>query len=417
MFKKILSLILAMLLTLSFAGCKKQQSTDNVNVDEVHKETEQKIDEFNWKEEDYSLVKLDNKVFKSENKNIDYKDGDVAITKGGTYVLKGYYYGGIVVDTTDEVNLVFNTVQLFPSGEPAIKIENAKKVNIVLQEDTINTITDKTIYENETGTISSNSDLFFIGGGALFIESNSTAIMCEENVTFGDSTINIVAGLNGVFSKKCIHFIEGSIGVYCGENAITSIQHIEVNKGYVQVKKAKEGLESLNIDILDGTVEIVSDDDGINGTDKLEKNSNAVLNIKGGKITVNAGGDGIDVNGEIVMSDGIVFVYGTDNKDDGMIDFDKTFEFKGGTLICAGYPHMLQKVTTSKEPTLFVGDIRFPENSIVEITDSKNKELFEIKNPWGFTTFYMVSDQLKDGGTYNLVSEGKTINNLTATRQ
>ncbi len=464
MLKKILSAILVLLLALSFAGCKKQPSTDKGKENEVHKEQEQKIDEVNWKEEDYSLVKLDNKIFKSENKNIDYKDGNVAITKGGTYVLKGYYYGGIVVDTTDEVNLVFNTVQLFPNGEPAIKVINAKKVNLVLQEDTINNITDKTFYEEETGTITSNIDLYFIGDGALFIESTSNGIMCEKSVIFSECSVNIVSGLNGVYAKECIHNKDASLGIYCGENALASIQHIEIDGGYTQVKNAKEGLESLNIDILDGIVDIKTTDDGINGTDKRDnlsvlsdenakqipqgekpkdkpvaqnlpqgeipkdkpivepmpvstEISNAVLNIKGGKITVNAEGDGIDVNGKIVMTGGQVIVYGTQSKDDGMIDFDKTFEFNGGTLVCTGQPHMLQRVTTSKEPTLFIENISFPENTEVEITDSKNEKLFEFKNPKPFTTVYMVSDKLKDGGTYNLVSSYKTINNITAQQQ
>ncbi len=464
MIKKLLSLFLALLLALSFAGCKEEPITEKGTNSEIHKEHEEVIDDIDWKEEDYSLIKLDNKVFKSENKNIDYKDGDVAITKGGTYVLKGYYYGGIVVDTTEEVNLVLNTVQLFPNGESAIKVQNAKKVNIVIQDDTINTITDKTVYENEAGTIMSNIDLYFIGDGDLFIESASNAILCEKSVILSECSMNIVAELNGIYAKECIHNKGASLGIYCEENALVGIEHIEIDKGYIQVKNAKEGMEGLNIDILDGTVDIRSTDDGINGTDKREgaavlssenakqmpqgekpkdkpvakqlpqgeipkdkpvaghvpvnaENSNAVLNIKGGKVTVNAEGDGIDVNGKIVMSGGQVIVYGTDNKDDGMIDFDKTFEFTGGTLVCAGQPYMLQRVTSSNKPSIYVSDFNIPENTDVEITDSKNEKLIEFTNPNSFTTVYMVSDKLKDGGTYNLVSASKTINNITAQQQ
>ena len=127
MVKKIFPLFLALLLVFSFTGCKKQRLTDAEKeiVSKIHTEKQQKIDDIDWKEEDYSLVKLENKIFKSESRNVEYNDGDVAITKGGTYVLKGYYYGGIVVDTNDEVNLVFNTVQLFSNGEPAINVLNA----------------------------------------------------------------------------------------------------------------------------------------------------------------------------------------------------------------------------------------------------------------------------------------------------
>ena len=463
MFKKFLSVFLTLILAISFVGCKKQPATDTEKEKEnkIHTKKEQKIDEVDWKEENYTLVKLDNTIFKSEDKNIDYKDGDVAITKGGTYVLKGYYYGGIVVDTTEEVNLVFNTVQLFPTGEPAIRVLNAKKINIVLQEDTINTITDKTVYENEMGTIMSNVDLYFIGDGALFIESFANGIMSEESVIFSECTINVVAESKGVYAKKCIHNKNASVGVYSEENAFVAKEHIEIDGGYTQVKNAEEGFESLSIDILDGIVDIKAKEDGINGTDKRDnlsilsnenakqipqgekpkdkpvaqnlpqgeipkdkpivepmpvstEISNAVLNIKGGKITVNAEGDGIDINGEIVMDGGTVIVYGTDSKEDGMIDFDKTFTLNGGTLICAGQPHMLQKVTSTKESVLFVTNISVPENTLVVITNSKNEELFEFNNPRAFTTFYMVSDQLRKGDGYNLVSGSKNIKNIIA---
>ncbi|MBQ3114891.1 MAG: carbohydrate-binding domain-containing protein [Clostridia bacterium] len=420
MVKKIFPLFLALLLVFSFTGCKKQRLTDAEKeiVSKIHTEKQQKIDDIDWKEEDYSLVKLENKIFKSESRNVEYNDGDVAITKGGTYVLKGYYYGGIVVDTNDEVNLVFNTVQLFSNGEPAINVLNAKKVNIVLQEDTINTINDKSVNEKETGAITSNSDIFFIGGGALFIESLSTGIMCEKSVTFGDCSLDIIAGLNGVNAKKCIHCSGGSVGIYSVGNALKGLEHIEVDGGYVQIKNANEGLESLYIDILDGVVDIVSTEDGINGTDKREEadteNSNALLTIKGGKITIDAGGDGIDVNGEIAMTGGTVIVYGTNNQDEEIIDFDKTFEFDGGTIICAGDHNMSWRLTTNKASALFVTGISFPENSTIIITDNKNEKLLEFRNLKSFETFYMVSDELKNGGTYNMVSDSKTINNITA---
>ena len=69
MFKKLLSLILTLLLVLSFAGCKEEPVTEKGTNSEIHKEQEEVIDDIDWKEEDYSLIKLDNKVFKSENKN------------------------------------------------------------------------------------------------------------------------------------------------------------------------------------------------------------------------------------------------------------------------------------------------------------------------------------------------------------
>ena len=79
------------------------------------------------------------------------------------------------------------------------------------------------------------------------------------------------------------------------------------------------------ITIKDGEISIVSSDDGINISDSsstasegmTHRNGTAsgrILTINGGKITIDAGADGLDSNGAIEMNGGTVVVFGpTDN--------------------------------------------------------------------------------------------------------
>jgi hypothetical protein len=51
---------------------------------------------------------------------------------------------------------------------------------------------------------------------------------------------------------------------------------------------------------------------------------------------VNADGDGLDANGSIVMTDGVVIVNGPTSNRDGALDYDVSFDISGGYLVATG---------------------------------------------------------------------------------
>ena len=70
-----------------------------------------------------------------------------------------------------------------------------------------------------------------------------------------------------------------------------------------------------------------------------------LLTIAGGYTVVNAAGDGLDSNGNIVMTGGVIYVFGPSDNGNGAIDYgdgNYSMTISGGTLLAVGSSGMAQ---------------------------------------------------------------------------
>ena len=143
-----------------------------------------------------------------------------------------------------------------------------------------------------------------VAGGELNLDSLDDGIHSNQDVTVHGGTILISAGDDGIHADKTL----------------------TVNGGSLDIEKSYEGLEGFDIVINDGSIKIVSSDDGINAAGKddgeiepenqknqpfmADEDQGASMTINGGVVYVNANGDGLDANGDIFMNGGMVTVHG-----------------------------------------------------------------------------------------------------------
>lgn len=74
----------------------------------------------------------------------------------------------------------------------------------------------------------------------------------------------------------------------------------------------------------------------------MDYDSTAQVTINGGKLTIQAGGDGIDSNGDLTVTGGEAYVFGPASDGDGSLDFAGTGTITGGVVMCAGSSGMAQ---------------------------------------------------------------------------
>ena len=84
---------------------------------------------------------------------------------------------------------------------------------------------------------------------------------------------------------------------------------------------------------------LTASDDGVNASGD---DGAILLSISGGTLRINASGDGLDSNGDIVMTGGEVYVSGPTGDGDGSLDYDGSCRIDGGLLFLAGSTGMLQ---------------------------------------------------------------------------
>lgn len=180
--------------------------------------------------------------------------------------------------------------------------------------------------------------------------SSASGIKCDGNMsTSGDCIITINSSGNGgkgISVDGALVFDNGTVNVtttgdryvYNQSNdtaakAIKSDGNLTVNNGHITIKTSKteaEGLESKNIlTINGGTIEIDAYDDCINATNHIA--------INGGNVYCNsATNDGIDSNGTLTITGGVVVTSGSNAPEEGLDCDNNTFKITGGLLVGTG---------------------------------------------------------------------------------
>ena len=146
-------------------------------------------------------------------------------------------------------------------------------------------------------------------------------------------------------------------------------------------------------------------DNGGPGGGMEEATDYNLIQISGGKIYINASGDGIDSNGNLTVTGGEIYVDGPTSGGDGALDCSGTTLISGGTVIAVGSSGMAENFDSSSaqgsmittfSDSMITGDITLKDsdgNTIVSYSPSKE-----------YSSVVISCADLKEGETYTLVA-------------
>ena len=183
--------------------------------------------------------------------------------------------------------------------------------------------------------------------------ATDTAQENELTVASDKYTILIEGGTFTIDTvDDAIHANSGSVLVYGGSMTISTSDdgiHADTNlkiagSAVINVTNAYEGIEAQAIDISGGTTTITALDDGVNATNsnltEAQQKSVCQINISGGRLDVtvspNGDRDGIDSNGGIRITGGVVITRGPNSEMASPLDAASAVSVTGGTLIVIG---------------------------------------------------------------------------------
>ncbi|MBR3469321.1 MAG: carbohydrate-binding domain-containing protein [Lachnospiraceae bacterium] len=127
--------------------------------------------------------------------------------------------------------------------------------------------------------------------------------------------------------------------------------------------------------------------------------------IAGGKVTVDAKGDGVDSNGGLYVTGGEVYVNGPENSGNGALDYDSTGEITGGTLIAIGSSGMAMNFSSSTQGSALVTfSGSHAAGETVQLKDSKGNVIVSLVSARKFATVVVSSPLMKQGETYTLTA-------------
>ena len=425
--------------TATTAAATTAQSTESVATNTSTKTTA------SYSEEDLntSYSDSDTKIeLRSGNAKItgegaSYTDGNIVITKAGTYVFSGEFNGQIITKVGDEdlVHIVFNGVNITNTASSVINAATGRKIVLTLVDGTTNTITDGTTYNYAEGedepdaTLFVKQDLTINGNGTLNISSNyATALKAKDNLIILGGKLNIESVGKAIKGTDSVTVENAEITINVEDDGITTDGALVINSGTIKMEKVGEGLEAVTIDINGGTIDIVASDDGINArgliddsaTDEEkeaygeENQADTYFRITGGTVNVTAGGDGIDSNGQVYIEGGTLNVSGPASGPDVALDYNGKATITGGTFVSTGVQEMFESFDSSSTQN-FINvfySTAVSGGTEVKVTDKSGNVVLSYTPTNDFTAVILSSDKLVTGETYT-VSAGSNSEEIT----
>ncbi len=216
------------------------------------------------------------------------------------------------------------------------------------------------------GSTSTTTDISAKGLKAGCTDDSGNTI--EGTITIAGGTITIDSTDDSVHATN-ITMTGGSVTAASGDDGMHADTKLDIQDGTINITNSYEGLEAADLQINGGNIHVNASDDGLNaagGNDGSGSGSTGgwgqggwgggmsastgTLTISGGYLVVRAEGDGLDSNGDLMISGGTVQVYGPTSGGNGI--FDKgdgnyTFSITGGTVWGCGSSDMFESPNSS----------------------------------------------------------------------
>lgn len=327
---------------------------------------------------DYIRIDGGSLTVKSTGEGLDCEKGYVQI-EGGT----------IQIATTGEKShgvksLTYTTV----NSNETIEILVSGKASKAFKSDGDVTLTKGTLHLQTTG------DAFYDTSDQDI--ASAAGINCDGNILIEDATVTINSsgkGGKGISADGTFTMNGGSVAVVTtggqftygrddtAAKAIKCKGNLTVNSGKIQIQtsgKEAEGLESkATLTINGGTIEIMAYDDCINAATHI--------GINGGYIYCNSTtNDGIDSNGTLSVSGGVIVSAGTTSPEEGFDCDQNRFAITGGTLVGIGGATSTPTASACTQRSLIFNPTTLGVG-VIHIESSAGKEALTIKLPKTFT--------------------------------
>ena len=453
-----------------------------------------------------TTIRFSDAAITCENDQVSILDSTVTISSGGTYILSGSSaQAQIIIDTPDDdkVQLVLSDLTLSCETSAPIYVRNADKVFITLADGSDNSLSTTGEFvqiddNNIDAVIFSKEDLTLNGTGSLTITSAyGHGIVSKDDLVVTDGTYTMTCAGHGLSGKNSVRILDGTFdltttkdGIHASNDDDETLGYIYIaggdfticsqddgmhadsalyiEDGTIDITESYEGLEGQTITILDGTISIVSSDDGINASSgssassgnepqkpdgnrdtdtppekrelpdggqpsdttppddgqqpsdmtppggfggnggfDMDADESCSLTISGGDISIDAGGDGIDSNGYFYMTGGTVFVAGPESNGDSALDYGISASISGGTFLATGYSGMAQSISDDSEQCSYMIKLDTmieADSSTLTLTGAEGVVLLSHTTNKSYNCVIVSCPELTGGATYTLTT-------------
>lgn len=258
--------------------------------------------------------------------------------------------------------------------------------------------------------------------------ASTKAFKAEGNLVINGGVFSIDAADDAIHGDMNVIITAGNFVISSGDDAVHASEALTVSGGILKTTSCYEGFEGLSITVSGGEHVLICKDDGLNaaggadgsgmggfrpGGDRFggDGNADSFITICGGKLYINASGDGIDSNGNLTISGGHTTVCGPTQGDTAVLDYGLSGTITGGTFIGTGSYMMAQTFTTSENQgviALTVGNQS--AGTRITLADTQGNILIDVTPEENFAITILSCPEMKKGESYTV-----TVGTLTDT--
>lgn len=283
--------------------------------------------------------------------------------------------------------------------------------------------------------LKTKGDIRIIGGSVITSSSGSAGkgFCSDSDMVFGDAgnspevqvtttgaRILISGGgpnanyaeAKAIRADSAVMINNGTITIASSDDGIKAEGSIEISNATLTISNSLEGLESPFITINSGNLHVFASDDAVNSTFGYdgEIDDGSLLTINGGWIVVNAsGGDGLDCNGDVLISGGTTIIHGPQSAPEVGMDFNGSCNVNAGFLVISGTNSFMTQAPSSSSDQYCVKVMSsqvMSSSTLFHIQDAAANDILTFQPARSYYSIIFSSSDLQPGETYSIYTGG-----------
>ena len=377
----------------------------------------------------------------------------------------------VAIDDNNIDAVIFSKSDLSLNGSGTLTIHAAYGHGIVSKDDLV--ITSGTYDITAARHALSGKDSVRIADGVFTLNAKKDGIHSENTdndekgfIYIADGTFSITCDSDGMDAEETLQVDGGTITIAAGDDGLHADGDLVLNDGTVTITRSYEGLEGKTVTITGGSYAVTASDDGVNAAGdgtagdssdsassdsskeqkmpsctppkrpqnssdstempdapKSAPNGNGnpepggmedatdynLIQISGGMLTVNAGGDGLDSNGDLTVTGGEIYIDGPVQGGNGALDCSGTATISGGTVIAVGSSGMAENFSSSStQGSMLVTVSASMISGEITLQDSNGNSLLSYTPAKSYNSVVISCPKLTSGETYTLLADDTT---------
>lgn len=382
----------------------------------------------------------------------------------------------VAIDDNNIDAVIFSKSDLSLNGSGTLTIHAAYGHGIVSKDDLVITsgtydITAARHALSGKDSVRIADGVFTLNAKKDGIHSENTDNDEKGFIYIADGTFSITCDSDGMDAEETLQVDGGTITIAAGDDGLHADGDLVLNDGTITITKSYEGLEGKTVTITGGSYAVTSSDDGVNAagdgtagnssdsassdsskeqkmpsgtppkqpqnssdsTEMPQSPQNGAPNgngnsgpggmedatdynriqISGGMLTVNAGGDGLDSNGDLTVTGGEIYIDGPVQGGNGALDCSGAATISGGTVIAVGSSGMAENFSSSStQGSMLVTVSASMISGEITLQDSNGNSLLSYTPAKSYNSVVISCPKLTSGETYTLLA-GDTTTTVT----